>query len=388
MIYDNRQSLVHLRWRWGMVATIYTAGLLLGYGFLRQQWQSGRETQWLSVAAAAMIIQLSIFWWALHLNHRPAEANLFPFLGYGNMMTLTRGLCAALLAGFLFTPRPTAVLAWVPAILYTLERLLDYFDGYVARITGQETKLGAILDMEFDGLGFLIAILLCIQYGQLPIWYLVLGLARQLFVAGLWLRQRWQKPIYPLPPSTNGRLIAGFQTSFVSVVLWPVLSPQITLLACYLFAIPLLYSFGRDWLVVSGILDADSHAYQTGRTAIKQFFEGWLPVFTRVVGALIAVQILWRVWGEAPLLNGSALLQEFFLLWVVAVLMVFLGVIGRIGALALVALACVEIGVTGLQWTANGLLLVCAIIVLHLGTGRFALWQPEERILRLKIGAR
>ena len=41
MVYDNQQSLVRLRWRWLIVATIYAVGLLLGYGFLLQQWQSG-----------------------------------------------------------------------------------------------------------------------------------------------------------------------------------------------------------------------------------------------------------------------------------------------------------------------------------------------------------
>jgi len=397
MVYDNQQSLVRLRWRWLIVATVYAVGLLLGYGFLLQQWQSGSEEQWLIVAAAMMIVQMGILWWALHYNHRPSEVALVPFLGYGNGMTLARGLCTMLLAGFLFTPRPTDALAWIPAILYTVERLIDYFDGYVARITGQETKLGAILDMEFDGLGFLIAIILCIQYGQLPAWYLVLGLARQLFVAGMWLRQRWNKPVYALPPSDNGRLIAGFQTGFVSIVLWPVLSPQITLLTSYLFAIPLIFSFGRDWLVVSGVLDADSSAYQKGRAAIKRLFEDWLPVAARALCVLLTLQILGRAAFEFSAWTGylvgegayvlAAGIEAVALLWLLATLLLITGVLGRVGALLLFGLACLDILATGLRWGDNGLLFVCLIIVIHWGSGRFALWKPEEQLLRMKLGA-
>ena len=55
-------------------------------------------------------------------------------------------------------------------------------------------------------------------------------------------------------------------------------------------------------------------------------------------------------------------------------------------ALALVVLACVEINVAGLHWASNGLWLVCSIIVVHLGSGHFALWKPEERLLRTKLG--
>jgi hypothetical protein len=39
----------------------------------------------------------------------------------------------------------------------------------------------------------------------------------------------------------------------------------------------------------------------------------------------------------------------------------------------------------GLNWE-NGLLLACTIVVAHLGSGRFALWQPEERFLHAKLG--
>ena len=396
MQVNNQQNLILLRWRWLLVATLYITGLLLSYNFLRQQWQSGREAQWLVVAATTMMLFLGIFWWALHHNHRPTEATLLPFLGYGNSMTLARGLCTALLAGFLFAPRPTGALAWVPAILYTLERLLDYFDGYVARITGQETKLGAILDMEFDSLGFLIAILLCIQYGQLPVWYLVLGLARQLFVAGMWLRQRAKKQLAALPASEQRRMIAGFQTSFISVVLWPILSPQITLFAGYLFALPLIYSFGRDWLVVSQILVEESSLYRTLRQGVKKFFEGWLPLVARVTGTWFALHILWRAiplfaaWMMYYTNSSSHIpLPPFWglaLLWTVASVLFFTGVLGRVAALALFCLASLDIVATNLHWADNGLLFICAIIVLHLGSGKFALWQPEERWVHMKLG--
>jgi len=390
MVIDNQQNLMLLRWRWLLVAIVYMASLLLGYNFLCQAWQSGREVQWLVVATATMVLFLSIFWWALHHNHRPAEATLLPFLGYGNGMTLARGLCTALLAGFLLAPHPTGGLAWLPAILYTVERLLDYFDGYVARLTGQETKLGTILDMEFDCVGFLLAVLLCIQYGKLPVWYLVLGLARYLFVLGLWLRKQAGNPNAALPPSDHGRMIAGFQTTFVSIVLWPSVSPLITLLASYLFAIPLCYSFGRDWLVVSHVLDPEARLYRTMRQTIKQIFERWLPTVARVVGALLAGWLLWRVEPTFAAYAGQGFAAPWTALavcWAVAAVLLLLGVLGRFAALALFCLAALDILANGLHWTDNGLLFICTLIVLHLGSGQFALWQPEERWVHMKLGA-
>lgn len=377
IVYNDRQSIVSLRWRWLVIALLYGAALLVGYWSLRQGWQSNLAVRWLGLATLIMVIQIVIFWWALEQNRRPVDGSLLPFLGYANGMTLTRGLLTCLLAGFLFAPRPIGLLAWAPALLYSLERLLDYFDGYVARITRHETRLGVILDMEFDSVGFLIAVLLAIQYGQLPPWYIVLGMARQLFVLGLWLRRQWKLPVYDLPPSEQGRLTAGLQTTFASVVLWPTISPQVTQLASYLFAIPLIYSFGRDWLVVSGVINADSKTYQARRRLIKQMFEGWLPLAARLAGALLALMLLGQT---ADLSSGRALV------WGALVLLLLLGVVGRAAALALAILAAIDVMATGLNWTSNGLLLVCTIIVVHLGSGYYACWQPEERLLRIKLG--
>ncbi len=99
-------------------------------------------------------------------------------------------------------------------------------------------------------------------YGQLPAWALLMGLARYLFVGGLAWRTWRGLPVYDLPSSIHGRIVAALFMSFVAVVLWPVLDPAATRFAAIWFALPLAASFGRDWLVVSGRIDPASPAYR------------------------------------------------------------------------------------------------------------------------------
>lgn len=397
MTYDDRTSLTRLRRRWLLVAGLYGVAVLFTYWLLLDGWRSGQPVQWLLLASTAMLVQLGILWWGLQHNRRPSEAILLPFLGYSNGLTLARGLLTCLLAGFLFAPRPWGALAWLPPLLYMLERLIDYFDGYVARITHNETKLGAILDIEFDGVGFLVAILLAIQYGQLPLWYLLLGLARPLFVAGMWLRQRWGLSLDPLPPTDQGRIVAGFQTGFVSSALWPILSPQSTQLAAFCFAVPLVLSFGRDWLVVSGVIDANSDAYYRVRHRLRELLLGWTPLAARLAAGALALILFWRSAPDfadwAAYLNGAALgavvplLPLLASLWALAALLAWAGVAGRVAGLLLLLMAFLDLQATGLRPLENGLLLACAIVVAHAGSGKWAWWQPEERLVRIKLGA-
>jgi CDP-diacylglycerol--glycerol-3-phosphate 3-phosphatidyltransferase len=391
MIQGQPQELSPLRRQWLLVALFYAGGLLAGYYLLLQGTNTQFALQWLIVSATAMAIQLGILWWALPYNRRQGHslavgehADLLSSLGYANGITLLRGLLACMLAGFLFAPLPSGWLAWAPALLYTLDRLVDFADGYVARITRSETKLGEILDIEFDGLGILIAIALGIQYGKLPPWYLLLGLARQLFVLGMWLLRRADKPVYDLPPSEHRRMIAGFQTGFITVVLWPLWPPPVTLLAAYVMAIPLVFSFGRDWLVVSGVIDADSPGYGRARALGKLWLESWAPVVARLAAVILALPILLQ-----PGAGGSDAAAVLSLLvipgWAAAASVLF-GIAARVGALVLAAIAALQITAAGMQWDSS-VLLICAIVVVHLGPGKWALWRPEEPILRAKAGA-
>lgn len=382
--------------RWSLAAFVYIFVWLLGYWMLTN-WHYAYPERWLLLAGVMLLVAMTILGSNLHHNRRSEHGPLLPTLGYGNGLTLTRGLLLLLLTGFLFSPRPTGPLLWVPAILFTASRLIDCFDGYVARITRHDTKLGAILDIEFDGLDLLVAVLLGIQYGVLPFWYIVLAVSRQLFVLGLWLRTRAGKPNRMWPPSDNRRIIAAYQTGFITVMLWPGFAPPLSTLASVLFAIPLIYSFGRDWLVASDVLDADSLFYQRARAIIKSLFEGWLPLVARLTAFILTALILrrevpgfphWQPYFAQLGLTGDWVLPGFALLFGVAALFVLLGIASRAAALVLIYVACLDIWTGSFVWYENALLFTAASMVTHLGSRWLTLWQPEEPILRTHFGKR
>lgn len=391
-------ALRQLRGQWLVTALSYGAALAGGFLWLRAAWSPQWAAWWLGWAALTMLLELGVLWLVLPNNHPSTADALLPTFGYGTGLTLLCGLLLFLMAGFLFAPRPPGWLAWLPALLYTVARLVDYVDGYVARITHHETKLGGMLDMELDGFGVLIAIVLGIQYGVLPLWYLPLALSRQLFILGIWLRERRGLPVYEMTPSGNRRIVAGYQTAFLSLALWPSFQPPLSTVAATVFALPLLASFGRDWLVVSGVLDPASVRYQHGRALLKNLLEGWLPLVARMVSFVLSLMLLWvevpdfPTW--LPYLQVTGWSSPTFWLWLlsitaaVALVATLLGVLGRVAALPLMVLAWLDVAANGLDWSSNAWLFIAAAIVTHAGSGRLALWQPEEAILHTRPGVK
>ena len=158
---------------------------------------------------------------------------------------MLRAILIAILAGLLFLPWPEfadkfAWLAWLPGTIYLSAAILDYFDGFAARITDHQTRLGEEFDTKVDALGLLFATLVAIKIGQLPIFYLSVGAAYYLFQIGIWYRGKYSKPLIDLKPHPQARLMAGLQMGFVSLTLFPVLRPPITTVAAVVFMIPFL----------------------------------------------------------------------------------------------------------------------------------------------------
>jgi CDP-diacylglycerol--glycerol-3-phosphate 3-phosphatidyltransferase len=61
----------------------------------------------------------------------------------------------------------------------------DYLDGIAARVTGQYSRLGALLDPLTDRLLVISGVVVCWYYELLPRWALALLAAREVFMLGL-----------------------------------------------------------------------------------------------------------------------------------------------------------------------------------------------------------
>jgi cardiolipin synthase len=71
---------------------------------------------------------------------------------------------------------------WLPAFLYALIAWSDYFDGIAARVTGQYSRMGALLDPLVDRLLVIAGVIVCWYFELLPRWALALLAARELFM--------------------------------------------------------------------------------------------------------------------------------------------------------------------------------------------------------------
>jgi len=173
--------------------------------------------------------------------------------GLANTLTLLRGGLYAVVAGFLVVP-PETTLAWVPAVCYGSGVVLDKLDGTVARTVGEQTPLGARLDMAFDTFGFVIAPLLAVLWGQLPVWYLSIAVARYVYLGGIRWRQLRGLPVGERPDSDLGKYLAGGQMVFLTAALAPAVPTDLVFTLAPIVLVPSLAVFARDFLVVSGRL--------------------------------------------------------------------------------------------------------------------------------------
>ena len=71
------------------------------------------------------------------------------------------------------------------AVLFAVIGWADYLDGFAARLTGQYSRLGALLDPIVDRLLVISGMVVCWHFNLLPRWAIALVVARELFMLGL-----------------------------------------------------------------------------------------------------------------------------------------------------------------------------------------------------------
>jgi CDP-diacylglycerol--glycerol-3-phosphate 3-phosphatidyltransferase len=104
-----------------------------------------------------------------------------------NVLTTLRLLAAPGVAVlFLFFHRPWA--DWFALVLFVSAAITDFFDGYLARLWRQESRLGAMLDPIADKAMVVIALLVLTGYSGMDPWLILPATAilfREVFVSGL-----------------------------------------------------------------------------------------------------------------------------------------------------------------------------------------------------------
>jgi CDP-diacylglycerol--glycerol-3-phosphate 3-phosphatidyltransferase len=389
LLSETLLSLARLHRRWLLFAILCCAVLAAGFTWLQTNWQPDYAVRWLGQSAVVIAYLLWVLWRALPENIRTGESRLLPTFGAGNSATLLRGVLIACLAGFLFSPRPAGWQAWIPALVYTMAALLDYMDGYLARATDHATRMGESLDLSLDGVGVLMAALLAVQYGQAPAWYLIVALARYIYLACLWVWGSLGQRVYPLAPSVRRRAFAGLQMGFLFVILWPVFSPPGTHLAAALFALPFLAGFILDGLTATGIIRQPLR-----RSGLWTASARWLPVLLRLLAvALIVVLLSSRVLDEGGLLAAGNLPATQSWIILLGVLEAAVGVLLLLGAAARIT-AILGLGLLGISQIFTPLtpvqvaLAVLYTAILYLGSGAISLWTPENRLIYRRAGER
>jgi CDP-diacylglycerol--glycerol-3-phosphate 3-phosphatidyltransferase len=352
--------------------------LMFCYLITGLSWEWDLVNQW--------FLQCAFFWWLvyyqtskrLELNRPAQDSVLYNNLGWANRLTILRGGLIAMTGGFIFLQYPPGLLAWFPAVLYSIAAIIDRVDGYVARKTKHQSLLGTELDTVFDALGLALAPLLAVWYGKIHWTYLVVSCAYYLFQFGVYYRHRHGLPVYTLPPTFSRRAIAGIQMGFIAVVLWPLYEPPATTIAGFAFMIPVIAGFIIDWLIVSGKIVRDSKAsieFFSNLYLIGEMI--FLPFLRILVGTLLFIIMTRPDHSFITAQSFSNLSSMLVSVMTISASMIVLGILGRFSAIFLVTLLGLYYSYSPVE-TLEIVLLVSVIWIISFGTGRFNLWRWDE----------
>ncbi len=143
-----------------------------------------------------------------------------------NILTCLRGGLTIVIAALFFVPFPNQFLfIWA---LFLLTVLTDFFDGYLARRWKAITKFGIVFDSLFDKILCLVLFLLIAPYNVIPLWILIILLAREIFVDGI--KNYLLSEKHPVSSIKTGKWKFTFQIIMIQFALLALALPEMTIL--------------------------------------------------------------------------------------------------------------------------------------------------------------
>ena len=132
-----------------------------------------------------------------------------------NALTLLRVLIVPVFIYFLSSKTPLGLplgdRALIAALLFFFASMTDWLDGYIARKTGQITKLGKLFDPIADKLLTSSALILLVALNnQVPAWIAIIIVGREFAVTGL--RAAASSEGHVIPADRGGKVKMVFQT--------------------------------------------------------------------------------------------------------------------------------------------------------------------------------
>ncbi|MEW6511490.1 MAG: CDP-alcohol phosphatidyltransferase family protein [Bacteroidota bacterium] len=160
-------------------------------------------------------------------------------LTISNLLSITRALLV--IPFVLVMLLPDSPLRVCGAVILVVAMLTDRFDGILARKYHQETEWGRILDPLADKIGIAALALVLLWLGDIPVWFVVALVARDLLIFGGGMYIRFARGVV-LPSNTVGKWAVGV----ISVTLFfPLvgLLPEVHEWLLWISALMLLVSF-------------------------------------------------------------------------------------------------------------------------------------------------
>lgn len=109
-------------------------------------------------------------------------------MNFPNKLTVLRILLIPVMVGIYYLdtePTTLNTFSYILVGIFMLASLTDYFDGYLARKNNMITTFGKFLDPLADKLLVMFALLILLDIGFIPMWIVLIILAREFIVTGI-----------------------------------------------------------------------------------------------------------------------------------------------------------------------------------------------------------